>query len=533
VQTGRPATMATNGMVTTPHHLASQAGLRVLRSGGNAVDAAIAANAVLTVVMPDNCSLGGDAFFMIWDPEAGEIVGLNGSGRAPAGTSIDAVRSLGHDRMPQRGALSVTVPGAIEAWGKALQRYGTREPAELLSDAISYARDGFPVTPHLSAAISGNSDLLRMNEAATRQYLGDGRPPAAGEILRQPDLATSLQSIAHHGLDTFYSGSIGERIVQSLSASGSPIVADDLVSHRSNWVAPISSDYRGYSVYEMPPNTQGVTALQMLNIAEGWDPADLPDQSAEQIHHFVEAKKLAFVDRDTKIGDPDFVDVPVDQLISKDYAAELRSRVNPESALLETGAQPGAGDTVYLCVVDGNGMAVSLIQSLFRGFGSGVVADGTGIVLQNRGASFTLDERHANGLQPGKRPMHTLIPGMIFQGAMPWAVFGCMGGHGQAQTHLQVVTRLIDHGMNPQEAVEAPRWVGGPDIDGDPEHLLRLEPDFDGNVCAQLRELGHEVRLTQRFSAAMGHAHAIRIDQETGVLTGGSDPRANGYALGW
>ncbi|MEX2426061.1 MAG: gamma-glutamyltransferase [Thermomicrobiaceae bacterium] len=531
--TGRPATMAMNGMVATPHHLASQAGLRVLREGGNAVDAAIAANAVLTVVMPDNCSIGGDAFFMIWDPAGGELTGLNGSGRAPSASTIEAARSSGFSAMPERGGWTVTVPGAVEAWSRALERYGTRELGSLLVDAISYASDGFPITPHLSAAIAANADLLRNNSAAARQYLGSNGLPVTGSVLRQTDLAESLKTIARDGAGAFYTGEIGERIVSSLNSAGSPITHEDLAGHSSDWVTPISSDYRGYTVCEMPANTQGPTALQMLNIAEGWDPANLPDGLAEQIHHFVEAKKLAFVDRDQRIGDPAFVDVPVERLISKEYAAELRSRVRPDQAWIDTGAQPGAGDTVYLCACDGDGMGVSLIQSLFRGFGSGIVADGTGIVLQNRGASFNLDEGAANSLQAGKRPMHTLIPGMILHGGLPWTVFGCMGGHGQAQNHLQLVSRLIDHGMNPQEAIEAPRWIAGPDVTGDAEHLLRLEPEFGDRVVQQLKGLGHEIRLTGSFSSAMGHAQAIRIDRENGVFIGGADPRANGYALGW
>jgi gamma-glutamyltranspeptidase / glutathione hydrolase len=525
--------MAMNGMISTPHYLASQAGLRVLREGGNAVDAAIAANAVLTVVMPDNCSIGGDTFFMIWGPETEELIGLNGSGRAPAGNSIDAVRSAGNDTMPERGPWSVTVPGTVEAWGRVLERYGTRELDRLLIDAILYAHDGFPVTPHLSAAIAANAEMLEKDPAACRQFMPGGEAPAPGTILKQPALAASLREIVRHGPDAFYSGKIGARIVRSLNTWGSQISMDDLAAQRSEWVQPISSSYRGYTVCEMPPNTQGPTALQMLNIADGWEPEDLPDSSSRQIHHFVEAKKLAFADRDRYIADPAFVDVPVEHLISKEYAADLRGKINPSQAWIQNGAQPGAGDTIYLCAFDQRGMAVSLIQSLFRGFGSGLVAEGTGIVLQNRGASFSLNEEDANSLQPGKRPMHTLIPGMIFDGPRPWSVFGCMGGHGQAQTHLQLVSRLIDHGMNPQEAIEAPRWISGPDVPGDPEHLLRVEPDVGEDVIEELRALGHEIRVTERFSSAMGHAQAIRINWENGVLHGGADPRANGYALGW
>ncbi len=533
MKTGRPATMALNGMISTPHYLASQAGWRVLREGGNAVDAAIAANAVLNVVMPDNCALGGDAFFMIWDPKKKQVTGLNGSGVTPAGTSIDAVRAAGHASMPDRGAWTVTVPGTVEAWSRALEAYGTRDLDYLLVDALRYASEGFPVTPHLHDSISAGSALLKQNEAASRQFLPGGKVPAAGSILKQPALAASFREIIRGGPRAFYEGKVGGQILKSLNAAGSPMTAEDLAGQRSEWVEPITTDYRGYKVFEMPPNTQGVTALQLLNIASGWDPAGLPDGSAEQIHHFVEAKKQAFLDRDHYIGDPRMVEVPVDWLISSERADEMRAKVDPGQAWVQNGAAPGSGDTIYLCAFDRDGMAVSLIQSLFKGFGSGIVADGAGIVLQNRGASFSLDEDAANGLAPGKRPMHTLIPGMIIDGDNPWSVFGCMGGHGQAQTHLQLVTRMIDHGMNPQEAIESPRWVSGPDTEADPEHLLKLEPEFGQDVADQLAEMGHEVRTTESFSSAMGHAQAIRIDWKEGVLIGGADPRANGYALGW
>ncbi len=530
---GRPATMALNGMVSTPHYLASQAGWRVLREGGNAVDAAIAANAVLNVVMPDNCSLGGDAFFMIWDPSKKEVVGLNGSGGAPEGVTADAVRSAGHDAMPERGPWTITVPGAVEAWGKALEQYGSRDLDYLLIDAIRYAAEGFPVTNSLHDAINTNRSMLSADPSAAKQFLPGGNVPAPGSILRQPGLAASFREIARGGPDAFYSGKIATRMIRSLNKAGSPIALDDLSRQSSDWVAPISSDYRGYTVYEMPPNTQGLTALQMLNIAQGWDPATLPDASAEQIHHFVEAKKLAFVDRDRYVADPRFVEVPVEKLISSEYADQLRGQISPTEAWVDASTTAGAGDTIYLCAFDRDGMAVSLIQSLFRGFGSGIVAGETGIVMQNRGASFSLDEEAANSLQPAKRPMHTLIPGMIFDGPLPWSVFGCMGGHGQAQTHLQLVTRMIDHGMNPQEAIEAPRWVAGPDTAEDPVNLLKLEPEFGEDVADDLRSRGHEIRWTPSFSSAMGHAQAIRVNWEHGVLIGGADPRANGYALGW
>lgn len=530
---GRSVTMAVNGMVATPHHLASQAGLKVLREGGNAVDAAIAANAVLTVVMPDSCSIGGDAFFLIRDPRAGNLSGLNGSGRAATGMTTDTVRAAGHQEMPERGPLSITVPGAVAAWEHALEAYGTRELGTLLGDAISYASDGFPVTASLNAAIQRWSGLLEKNPAARRQFLPSGGAPPKGTILRQPELGATLRAIADGGASAYYTEGIGEQLIRSLADAGSPLTLEDLAAHRSTPVSPISTRFRGYDVYEMPPNTQGITALQLLNIADGWAPGGFPVNSADQIHHFAESKKLAFQDRDRYVGDPEFVDVPIDYLNSREHADELRSRIDPERAEAHLHDSVGGGGTIYLCVCDSDGLAVSLIQSIFRGFGSGIVADGTGVLMQNRGGSFTLDPDAANSLQPGKRPLHTLIPGMILSDGRPWSVFGAMGGHGQAQTHLQLVTKMIDFGMDPQAAIDSPRWVAGRDVADDPEHLLRIEPDAGEDVIRDLRDRGHEVRATEALSSAMGHAQVIRIDQENGVFIGGADPRANGSALGW
>jgi gamma-glutamyltranspeptidase / glutathione hydrolase len=383
--------MAINGMVATPHYLASQTGLRVLREGGNAVDAAVAANAVLTVVMPDSCSIGGDAFFLLWDPSRRAVAALNGSGRSGSDLTIDELRSRNISEMPERGAVSVTVPGTVEAWQKMLEQYGTRELGTLLTDAIHYAREGFPVTPRLKRVIEANAWLLGCNAAATRQFLPSGEPPDVGTVLRQPALAMSLQQIARKGAEVMYSGMIGERIAKDISRLGGFLSVDDLAGHTSNWVEPIRTDYRGYEVLELPPNTQGITALQLLNIAEEWQPSEFPVNSAEQIHHFVEAKKHAFRDRDHYIGDPDFVDVPVDRLISKEYAEEIRKRIDPDRASIEHLDRPGPGDTIYMCVFDSEGLAVSLIQSIYRGFGSGIVAEGTGVLLQNRGASFRLN----------------------------------------------------------------------------------------------------------------------------------------------
>lgn len=528
---GRPTTLATEGMVATPHYLASVAGLRVLQEGGNAVDAAVAANAVLTVVYPNQCSLGGDAFFLIWEPREQRLLALNGSGRAPAQATPDAVTAAGHATMPQRGAWAVTVPGAVDAWAAALARCGSRPLSDLLAPAIEYAERGFPVTPLLSEAIAEAEELLRGQAAAFRQFLPQGRAPRPGERLVQPDLARSLRLLAEYGPDAFYRGPIGEAIVATIQAAGGVMSLEDLAGHRSTWVEPISTIYRGLELVELPPNTHGVTALEMVNIIEGYEITELGWGSAELLHLMVETKKLAFADRDRYVGDPDFVQVPLDRLLDKRYAEELRRQIDPERALAAR-TVAWDNDTVYLCAVDREGRAVSLIQSIFQSFGSGLVAEGTGIVLHNRGASFTLDPASPNCLAPGKRPMHTLIPAMLLRDGLPWVVFGTMGGHGQPQIQLQLMTNLIDFSLEPQAAIEAPRWLSRLEP-GDEVETLYLEPGFASAVGEELERRGHRVRWVERWDSLMGHAQMIRIDRERGLLEGAADPRAEGYALGW
>ncbi len=530
-RTGRPTTLATDGMIATPHYLASVAGLRVLQEGGNAVDAAVAANAVLTVVYPNQCSLGGDAFFLIWEPREERLLALNGSGRAPAQASLDALEAAGYSAMPQRGPWAVTVPGVVDAWATALARCGSRPLAELLQSAIEYAERGFPVTRLLSAAIEEMEGLLRAQPAASRQFLPDGRPPRPGERLVQPDLARSLRLLAEYGPDAFYRGPIAEAIVQTIRAAGGVMGLDDLAQHCSTWVEPISTTYRGVELVELPPNTQGVTALQMANIAEGYKVADFGWGSADLLHLMVEAKKLAFADRDRYVGDLDFVQVPLSRLLDKHYAEELRRQIDPERAMSPS-TVTWDNDTVYLCAVDREGRAVSLIQSIFQSFGSGLVAETTGIVLQNRGASFTLDSSSPNCLAPGKRPMHTLIPAMLLRDGRPWVVFGSMGGHGQPQIQIQIVTNLVDFGMEPQAAIEAPRWLSRLEP-GETAETLYLEPGFDVVEAEKLERRGHRVRWVDQWDSLMGHAQMIRVDRERGVLEGAADPRAEGYALGW
>jgi len=499
-----------------------------LQSGGNAVDAAVAANAVLAVVYPHMCGIGGDAFFLIWEPCEGRLVALNGSGRAPRGLTADELRARGYRMVPLKGPWGVTVPGAVDAWMTVLERYGTRPLAELVQPAIAYAEQGFPVSRQLASAIAQEAENFRRQPEAAAQFLPDGAPPPPGTLLRQPALAATLRTIAERGRDAFYHGPIAEAIVATVRAAGGVMTLEDLAAHRSDWVEPLRTTYRDVEVVELPPNTHGVTALQLLNIVEGWPVAELGWGSPDLVHRMLEAKKLAFADRDRYLGDPDFVDVPVSRLLDKTYAAELRARVDPERATVPP-APNWDTDTIALCVVDRDGRAVSLIQSLYNSFGSGLVA--AGMVLHNRGACFVLDERSPNVLAPGKRPLHTLIPAMLVRAGRPWAVFGTMGGHSQPVIHLQLVTDLVDFGMEPQEAIEAARWVSRREP-GEETETVFLEPELAERAGSALARRGHHIAVSDKWSSLMGHAHLIRIGED-GVLRGGSDPRAEGCALGW
>ncbi len=528
IVTGRPTVLATNGMIATPHYLATFAGLEILRQGGNAVDAAVAANAVLTVVYPHMCSVGGDAFFLIWEPREGRLLGLNGSGRAPRGLSAGLLQERGYREVPAKSPWAVTVPGAVDAWEQVLARCGTRPLGELLQPAIGYAERGFPVSRQVAQAIAAEAPRFREQPEAAQQFLPEGRPLRPGELLRQPQLAASLRLIAEEGAEAFYRGSLAARVVETVQQAGGCLTLEDLASHRSEWVEPLRTSYRDVEVVELPPNTQGITALQLVNLAEGFAVRELGWGSAQLLHLLLEAKKLAFADRDRYLGDPAFVEVPVGRLLDKAYAAELRRRIDPEQASVPP-APSWDSDTIALCVVDREGRAVSLIQSLYQSFGSGLVA--AGIVLHNRGACFVLDERSPNVLAPGKRPLHTLIPGMVLRNGRPWVVLGTMGGHSQPVIHLQLIMGLVDIGFSAQETIEAPRWVSRREP-GDWGETVYLEPALAERVATELARRGHRIEVTGPWSSLMGHAHCIVIE-EAGVLAGGSDPRAEGCALGW
>jgi gamma-glutamyltranspeptidase len=528
-------TYATHGMVATPHYLATQAGVRMLLKGGNAIDAAVAANLALTVVYHRWCSVGGDLFALHWNEQAQELRALNASGRAPRAMTPAAFAERRLSVVPRYGLLAVTVPGAVDGWHQLMQ-HGRLSWAEVFQPAIEYAEQGFPISEKFTQAIELNKSLLDQFPTTAAIFRPNGRVPQPGERFKQLDLARSLRAIAEGGRDVLYTGEVGRAIAAYVQAHGGWLAADDLAAHRSNWVEPISTTYRGYRVYEFPPNSQGLAALEMLNIVEGYDLRALGHQTPEYLHLLIEAKKLAFADRDRYISDPDFVQIPVEQLLSKEYAARQRARIDPKRAAAQVPAgAPGEGDTIYLCAVDGEGNAVSLIQSLFYGFGSGVVAGETGILLQNRGSYFSLDPNHVNYLQPGKRTLHTLMPAMVFKDEQPVIVLGTMGGDAQPQVHVQMISNMLDFGMNPQAAISAPRWRSGfyTGEEGGAAELVSLEGRFPPAVQEALAVMGHRLEIEGGWSSSMGHAQAIVIDRAHGTLAGGADPRADGLAMGW
>lgn len=533
--TDRPSrsAMACGGMVASPHALASAAGLAVLRGGGTALDAAVAANAVLCVVYPDQTSIGGDCFLLYHEAATGALHGLNGSGRAGLGADRAALRAAGHRTMPRRGIDAVTVPGTVDVWAAATKRFGRLGLGELLGPAIGYARDGFPVSARLSGGIAAAAPMLAADPSATAVYLPNGRPPGPGERLRLPALADSLALIAEQGRAVFYTGRIAERIAATSRRLGGALTMADLAAHRGEWIQPLTTDYRGLTVAELPPTSQGVAALIALNLVERSELGGTWGTAAH-LHPLVEATKLALAARDRHVAEPEAMAVDPGQLAGKAYAAELWPAYDPARAAGHPAAQPG--DTVAICAVDRDGNAASLIQSIYQGFGSGVVADGTGIVLQNRGASFSLDDDHPNRLEPGKRPRHTLMPGMLLRNGMLVGPLATQGGDAQLQVHLQLVTDLVDFGMasDPQAAIDAPRWVVGPEPGGtgDPT-ALQLEGRFGEDVGRALAVMGHQLHRLPPWAENTGHAQLVLVDRDRGLLLGGSDPRADGLALGY
>ncbi len=536
----RSVVLARNGLIATSQPLASAAGLRVLQNGGNAIDAAVTAAMVLSVVEPTMNGAGGDLFAIVYGAKDKKLYGLNASGRAPAAATPDEFARRGLKTVPHRGELSVSVPGVVDGWATLLGHFGTLPFDRALQPAVAYARDGFGVSEIVACQWADEATVLARDPHAAAAFLPDGRAPRPGEIFRNPKLAATLDTLAREGAASFYRGTIARQIAADMKRRSGLVAEADLAAHRSDWVDPISTTYRGHDVFELPPNTQGITALEMLNIVEGFDLKALGHNSAEYLHVMAEAKRVAFADRDAYVADP--AAVPADVLtmmLSKDYAARRRREIDMSHAAQAYG--PGRvagsarrrdagertieakGDTVYLTAADRDGNVVSLIQSLYESFGSGIVAGDTGIVLQNRGSLFSLGDGHPNLIAPGKRPFHTLVPAMVMKDGRPWLSFGVMGGDMQAQAHVQVLVNLIDFGMNVQDAGEAPRFrhmTGG----------LALESAIPASVRVGLTSRGHRVIENP---GGFGGYQAIMIDPRTGLMMGGSDPRKDGAAVGF
>jgi gamma-glutamyltranspeptidase/glutathione hydrolase len=525
---GRSTVYGTKGAVACEHPAAALAGIRVLDAGGTAADACVTMAACMAVLAPMQTGMGGDAFLLFYEADTGQVLGADGSGRAPRGATAERLRDRGVSEIPERGGLTVTVPGAVRLWEDAANSLGNLPLARLLEPAWELAEEGSPVAEVVARYWEAGEELLRHNDAAARIFLPEGRPPGPGEIFYQEDLAATLSAVAEGGADAFYKGEIARSIARSTQEAGGYLSEEDLATHETTWVEPISTEYRGVRVYEIPPPGQGVAALEMLNILEGFELDALGPMSARRIHLEVEAKKLAYRDLYEEIGDPEFwrhAEIPTKRLISKDYAAQLRGRISPSRPAGRI-AEPALGeDTTYLCAVDAEGNACSFINSLYQGFGSGIVAEGTGVCLQNRGYSFRLDPDHPNCLAPGKRPMHTIIPGLATTSATGalWAAFGVMGGAMQPQGHAQLLSNLIDHGMSAQEAVDHPRHRH----EGD---TLLVEGRVPESEVEKLRGMGHNVEVAPDYAVRTGGAQLIRI-LEGGVRACGSDPRKDGCAL--
>ncbi|THF75938.1 gamma-glutamyltransferase [Cohnella fermenti] len=516
-------------MVVSPHHLASAAGARILLKGGNAFDAAVAVSACLAVVYPHMTSLGGDSFWLMHAAAEGGVTAYNASGRS--GRLASRERFAGPD-IPKRGpASAITVPGMVDGWAAVQGRYGRLTFAEALEPAIDYAKNGFPVSPDQHENSVSRFDVLREQPITSRIYLPGGRVPVIGSRFRQRELGESLEKIARGGRDIFYRGGIAKEIVRHLGATGGLLTLEDFEAHAGEWARPAAGSYRGYDLYQVPPNSQGFTGIMAAHILESFDLANVPHGSYEYYHLLIESLKLSFRDRDAYLTDPGFSDIPLKRLLSKEYAAELAGRIDPEKTLPQA-AEPLGSDTAYAAVVDGDGNAVSFIQSLYFEFGSAVTAGETGILLQNRGSFFSLDPAHVNRLEPGKRTFHTLMPALALADGKPFLLYGTQGGEGQPQTQTALLTRVVDYGMDPQAAVSAPRWVWGRTW-GERTQELKLEARIAPEVADRLAAAGHKVRIVGEYDGIVGHAHAIRIDRETGMRTGGTDPRCDGAAFGW
>ena len=525
-------------MVACPHALASSAGADVLRAGGSAVDAAIAAAGVLAVVYPHMCGIGGDAFWLIYDAKRAKVDYLEGGGRAASNGRLDFFTKQNLAEIPFRGILpaTLTTPGAVASWHEAHARYGKLPLSRSLESAIGYARDGYPVTERLSRWIRLTAAELAQDPGCTRLFLTDGRPPMAGTRLKNPALAQTLEAIATGGRAGFYEGSVASSLESFSKSRGGFFTARDLAAQPATWGEPIRGTYRGVTICETPAPTQGFTVLEMLNLVEPFELAKKPWLGPDAIHLLVQAKQIAYHDRDRVLADPRFAPVPLAKLISKKYADERRSLIDPARALpWDKVPSYGSlkGDTVYVAAVDADGNAASLIFSLYGVFGSCVADPATGVLLQNRSAYFSLDPSHPNRLEPGKVPLHTLIASLAFKEDKLWAVLGCMGADGQPQIHLQTYVAMIDHGLDVQAALAAPRWLSGRFALGEARDTLHIEARIPKATIDELERRGHPVDRWGDWNELAGHAHGITLDPQTGLRAGGADPRSDGAAIGY
>ena len=537
--TTRSEILAHNGMAATSQPLATQVALDILKKGGSAMDAAIAANAVLGLVEPASCGIGGDVFAIVWSAEEQKLYGLNGSGRAPQSLTIDYFMDKGLSYVPFYGPLPVSVPGCVDGWFTLHEKFGRLPMEDILQPAMDYGNNGFPVSEVIAYEMASSYEALKDQPGFAQTYMPKGRPPVKGEVFVNKDLANTYEIIAKKGRDAFYKGSIAKTIDSYMKKHGGFLSYEDLASHTSNWVTPVSINYRGYDVWELPPNGQGTAALQMLNILEGFDIAKMGFGSTEYLHVLTEAKKLAYEDRAKFYADPEFNKIPLETLLSDAYAAERRNLIDLNKAANSYPAgdmEIETGNTTYLTVADKDGNMVSLIQSIYSEFASGMVPDGLGFVLQNRGQMFNVQDRsHANALEPGKRPFHTIIPAFITKDGKPWISFGLMGGAVQPQGHAQIVVNVVDFGMNLQEAGDAPRMrhrgssqpTGSVMTNGG---TLYLESGFAPETLRELSKKGHRIG----FGVGMfGGYQAIGVDLENKVYTGASESRKDGQAAGY
>lgn len=531
----RSEVMAPNAMAATSQPLATQVALQIMRDGGNAIDAAIAANAMLGLVEPTGCGIGGDLFAIVWDAKTQQLYGLNASGRSPQSLTLEHFQQQGMNKIPSHGALPVTVPGTVDGWFMLHQRFGKAPMLHILAPAIEYAKKGFPVSELIAYYMQRSVPKLQQFDGFADTFMPKGRAPRAGELFTNPSLAATYEKIATGGRDAFYKGDIARTIAAYIKEQGGFLHYDDLATHKSNWVEPLSTNYRGYDVWELPPNGQGITALQMLNILEGYDIEGMGFGSPDYIHALVEAKKLAFADRAKYFADPDFSQAPIDWLLSKDYAGQRRALIDPKKAAKRVDAGPYQGDTVYLTTADKDGNMVSLIQSNYRGMGSGMTPPGLGFILQDRGELFSLTPGHANVYAPGKRPFHTIIPAFVTRNGKPWLSFGVMGGGAQPQMHVQILLNMIDFGMNLQEAGDAPRVLHSGSSQPTGELMLdggyiSLEQGISWQTKRALLQKGHQIRDAL---GPFGGYQAIMRRADNGVYVGASESRKDGQAAGF